>query len=76
MQILELPEIPRERDKLRSIIGEARYNARKSRIIRYTSYGIILVGLMILLYSCSAAQSSAAVTQPITIYLPIIAELQ
>lgn len=71
--ILELPEIPRDRAKLKAIIGEARYRRRKSRIIQFISYGLIAVAVLILgLGSCSYAP--AASTGVEAIYLPIISE--
>ena len=55
--ILELPSIPRERDKLKAIMGEARYKAKKSRLVRLFSYAIIAIGVMILGFSSCAAPS-------------------
>jgi hypothetical protein len=70
--ILELPEIPRERDKLKAVIGQARYEMRKSRIIRYTSYAIIgLAVLLLLMNGCSGPAASPIDLQ--TIHLPIVA---
>jgi hypothetical protein len=66
--ILELTEIPRERDRLKAVLGKARYEMRKSRIIRYTSYAIILLGIVILLMGASAHTPVAAHH----IYIPLI----
>lgn len=70
--ILELTEIPRERDRLRAIIGQARYQMRKSRMVRYTAYAIIAIAVMLLsLNACSRPHILIAPIAP-TIYLPLV----
>lgn len=69
MDILELSEIPRERDKLRAVIGTARYERRKSRIIRFVSLGLVALGCIIVLFSCSAPAK-----QREHIYIPLVTE--
>ena len=67
--ILELTEIPRERDKLRAIIGSARYEQRKARIIRFAAYAILVVAALVLvLGGCSHPPTAHPV-----IYLPLLA---
>lgn len=39
--IVELPSVPRKRDELRAIIGTARYQRRKSNLIRWAAYNLI-----------------------------------
>lgn len=69
--ILELPEIPREREKLKSIIGQARYRQRKRKIIQTISLCACMLGVVILLLgSCSRAPAAKPHE---AIYLPIIA---
>lgn len=67
--ILELPHIPRERDKLKAIIGTARYQRRRSRMIRYISYGILALGVVILLLN---ACSRSVPLPHEALYLPLI----
>lgn len=73
--ILELPQIPRERDKLKGIIGAARYQRQKSRMMRFASYGMIgLASLLLMLHGCSTG-GSAPTSRPATeqaLYLPIV----
>lgn len=67
--ILELPEIPRERDKLKAIIGQARYERRKSQLMRLSAGVIMCVAVLILLIgACSAPVPSL----PSAVYLPAI----
>jgi heme/copper-type cytochrome/quinol oxidase subunit 1 len=68
--ILELPSIPRERDKLKAIMGEARYKAKKSRFIRLLSYVIIAIGVVILSLGSCAAPSTPHEAAYLT-YLPL-----
>ena len=54
MDILELPSIPRKREDLKVLIATARRDRRRARMMRYASYGIIALGVMILtLGSCT-----------------------
>lgn len=69
--ILELPEIPRDKAKLKAVIGEARYRARKAAIIRTISLSMVAIAVLILaLGSCSRAP--AAPINQATIYLPLV----
>lgn len=70
MRIVELPEIPRDREKLRAIIGESRYRQLRSRIIRLTSYVIIGIGVLILSLGAFSGPPAPSYTE--AIYLPII----
>lgn len=66
--ILELTEIPRERDKLKAIIGSARYQQRKGRMIRLTAYVMIGMGVLVLLIgACSAPPSPHP-----AVFLPLV----
>lgn len=68
LEVLELPEIPRERNKLKAVLGTARYDARRKKIIRLTSYVIIGIGVLILLLNaCSHAPAVYHMA-----YLPIV----
>jgi hypothetical protein len=69
--IIELAEIPRERDKLKAVIGQARYEMRKSKFFRLTSYAIIGIALGILaLNGCSGPEVAAADMH--AVFLPIL----
>lgn len=68
LEVLELPEIPRERNKLKAVLGAARYGARRKKIIRLTSYVMIGIGVLILLLNAC----SHAPTIPYMEYLPIV----
>lgn len=70
MDIIELTQIPRERDKLKAIIGEARYRHRKQQLIRFATYAILVIGMVVL--ALGACSHGAPVPQP-TIYLPLLA---
>ena len=70
--IVELTEIPREKDKLKAVIGTARYEMRKAKFTRITAYVIIGIALLVLAFgACSVAPQQIA--EPWTIYLPLIA---
>lgn len=68
--ILELPEIPRDKAKLTSIVGSARYERRKSRIIRVIS-GVI-IGLALVIMFMSAIPGSSAPSLNESLYLPTL----
>lgn len=73
--ILELSHIPRERDKLKVIISTARHQRRKARMMRYSAYAILAVGIMILwLNACSHAGSTPTIHNKAlhTLYVPEI----
>lgn len=71
--ILELPSIPRERDKLKAIIGAARYQRRRRRIMRYASYAILVLALLILsLNGCSRPRPASNAHTSAVFYLPAI----
>lgn len=71
--ILELTEIPREKDKLRAIIGGARYQQRKQKIIRYCAYAIMILAVMILaLSACSHQAKPKAKANHSAIYIPLV----
>lgn len=66
--ILELKEIPRERDKLKATIGEARYHARRRRMMRVASYVMIAIATCLLAFSACA---TPAASPPPAVYLPL-----
>jgi hypothetical protein len=66
--ILELTEIPRDREKLKAVIGTARYNHRRSKLIRLTAYVMLSVAVLILLFSACSAPAML----PEAVYLPLV----
>lgn len=68
--IVELAEIPRERQKLKAVLGTARYEMRKAKFVRITAYAIIAIAILILGFG---ACSVPPLSEPWTIYLPLIA---
>jgi hypothetical protein len=49
MDILELPAIPRDRDKLRAVIGQARAAKRQRNLTRWAALNTCCWGLFILM---------------------------
>jgi hypothetical protein len=47
--IIEVPSIPRDRAKLKAIIGTARHQKRRSNLMRLASYAMIAVALSLLM---------------------------
>lgn len=70
--ILELPQIPRERDKLKAIIGHARYQRRRSRMMRFASYAMIAIGFFVLLLNGCNHTSAASPLHQSAVYLPYV----
>lgn len=72
--ILELPSIPREKDKLRAVVGEARSVRKRHNLIQFASFNLIGWAVFILgsWMWPSAEANSVAVSQLFTIYLPTI----
>ena len=68
--ILEVASIPRERDKLRGLLGEARYHRRIARIQRVAALVIMVLAVVLLFWSCS---SNPGMTVVETLYLPLVA---
>lgn len=48
--ILELPQIPREKVALRQIVGKARREMKKSRLIKWAALNIAAWGVFILFF--------------------------
>ena len=48
--ILELPEIPREKVALRQIIGKARRETKKSRLIQWAALNLVFWAVIILFF--------------------------
>lgn len=71
LDLLELPEIPREREKLKAVIGRARYEARRSKMIRLTAYAIIGIGVLILLLNACSSHTTSIIPH-MAVYLPIV----
>jgi hypothetical protein len=74
--VLELPSIPRERDKLRAIIGAARYQRRRSTMIRIVSTILVVVSLLMLMRLRPATTPAQAMVlsghRTNALYLPIV----
>ena len=70
IDILELTEIPREKDKLKAIIGTARYEQRKRQIIQIASYVILFVAFAVL--ALGACSHSTPLPHGHPIYLPLL----
>jgi hypothetical protein len=71
LDLLELPEIPRDRNKLKAVIGRARYEARRSKLIRLTAY--VMIGIVVLILLLNACFAHTPTTIPhMAVYLPII----
>lgn len=68
--ILELASIPREKDKLRGLLGEARYHRRVARIQRVAALVIMMLAVVLLFWSCGLNPGMTIVE---TVYLPIVA---
>jgi hypothetical protein len=69
--ILEVASIPRERDKLRGLLGEARYHRRIARIQRVAALVIMVLAVVLLFWSCSMSNPGMTVVE--TLYLPLVA---
>ena len=69
--ILEIASIPREKDKLRGLLGEARYHRRIARIQRVATVVIMVIAAVLLFWSCSVISPDLTVVE--TIYLPLVA---
>jgi hypothetical protein len=69
--ILEMATIPRERDKLRYALGQARHAKRKSNLARWAAINLLGWALIVMFWW---TPDSVAVSKSdiITIYLPII----
>jgi len=74
--VLELPSIPRERDKLRAIIGTARYQRRKSTVIRVMCTLLVVVSLLMLMRLRPATTPAQAMVlsgnRTNALYLPVV----
>lgn len=76
MQILDLPDIPREKKALQALINEARHQAFVQRWLRRGA--VALLGVMIVGGGCYAAGNgdSPAAAEPadqqVTIYIPMV----
>lgn len=73
MDILELPSIPRERDKLRAVIGMARAAKRKRNLTIWSALNLAGWGLYVLLSSAQLpTPTHAEVPRNIELFLPTI----
>lgn len=74
--ILELPQIPRERGALQSLINESRHQRRLSRLKRWAAGNYVVWSLFIILFwipmQNRPAQPAQAVESPRMVYLSIV----
>ena len=68
--ILELTEIPREKDKLKAIIGTARYEQRKRQLIQIATYVILAIAIAML--ALGACSHGTPIPHGHPIYLPLL----
>lgn len=47
--ILFLPSIPRQKDKLTAMLNEARHVRRKQQMIQYVTAAMVIAGILILI---------------------------
>jgi len=71
IDLLELPEIPREKEKLKAVMGRARYEARRGKMIRLTSYVIIGIGVLIVLLNACSMHAPSTIPH-MAVYLPLV----
>lgn len=72
--ILELPQIPRDRGALQTLLNEARHRRRVSRLARWAALNMVAWALLVVFVG-SPAQHTAArppVAATKTVYLPFV----
>jgi hypothetical protein len=76
-QIIELPVIPRKKDELQALIGEAREQRRRARMINMASICVVVLALAIMTFgSMARVPSRHSTNDPYTRqYLPLIHQL-
>jgi hypothetical protein len=70
--ILELSAIPREKDKLRQALGQARHAKRRSNLMRWAAINLLGWSLIVPFWSQQSGTVTASQPYQTTIYLPIV----
>src|ERR1044071_9894487 len=74
--ILELPQLPRDRGALQSLINESRHHRRVSRLKRWAAGNCVVWALFIILFwlpmQNGPAQPAQAALSPRMVYLSIV----
>lgn len=73
--VLEIPAIPRERDKFNAIIGAARFQKRKSNLIHFAVYNLLIWSVIILMMRAWPVAPARAVplrNRTNSLFLPVV----